>query len=252
MTTKMLSAAASLALLSACVRQSPEGIWLVELPYVESEACTTQVQHNFTEAYVPGEVAEEEDEWVEDSTVDYSPMLFFAQIAVESNELAVMVTNDEIWPGSRNDEGAWVFAWEGSEVTDSTMVHETGYAYTEVSASRNISRLTMTLDGDVAQASWRSELRGEATWTESDAWDRDSGVYYSELPAHLYLESDTQDYVENTDDGDECGGEFCELQVVESCADTAPVTMTRVGFEDEDTYEHLEDDSRTYGTGFGS
>lgn len=234
--------------LTGCAMGSPEGIWMIQLPYGTNEQCGVQVSHNYTEGQVVGEDPVEEEEWSEEGGADYSDMVFFAQIAVESKEHAVLVITDTVWPGARNDEGEWVFSWESFTEESYSAVHESGFVYTEVSTASSVTRVTMNVDGEIATGTWRAEDAAEVRWTESDEWaPNDVGTYNSSIPSGTYLETEDGDWVDNVYDEDDCEGDECRLTVVDRCADTVSPTMTRVGYDEEGSYAHVEDASRGYG-----
>jgi hypothetical protein len=226
--------------------------------------CDESITHNFSDGYILETEDDEIGPWTDDSESTESDGLSFVQIVQSSGKSAVLIAGSNAYPGIK-ESGVWTFEWEGAADNDTTMAHELGYAYTEVSTSTSTYTLALTLKGGNASGSITSASSTDADYTESDRWgEQTSPVVDSvgQIPSSLYLVHDGFDFdkgtgeqapfteraLQNSREDYECTSDPCELSVSSTCSSDDDVSGTRTGFVDDDAFDYMATVNQRSGT----
>jgi len=239
--TRSLLAAAlvlcSLGGLSGCVQV--DGIWYFVFDIEPLAECSESVTHNYIDAEVPG-VDPVDSPWTMTDSQDSSPSAAFGQIVNLEGGRAVLIIDQQTYPGDRVG-GDWVFSWEEFDEVDSSETHESGYTYTGSTSSSSTTTMTMSIKGSEATGPISYGSEQAQSWTETDQWEApEVGLFDSQIPAGNHLEDPTGGFVDNRYDVVDCSGQDCELAVITTCATSGTFTATETKYSDEDVFDAVD------------
>ncbi len=226
-----------------------EGIWALMVPNLQDieEDCSESVSHNFTDGQVPDDDDEIETRFSDEVDTTRSDELVLVQVVrsdVNKDE-ALLVSGARIYPGKEVDKGAWVFEWEGQEVTERVQSHADGYDYTELIDEARVSTIRLNLSKDGSSGTWTEETVTAASYTETDAWSEEITEVSADgqMPSSKYLvvEIGAGSLVPLTNSRDraDCGGTACELDLDISCVNEREYSAMKTGYDDETVYENV-------------
>ena len=226
-----------------------EGIWMVQVPLQESDACEPDIDENYKNASVPDEEEIEEGEWVYEDDTKVSDSVFFVQVLEQGGEIFVFV-GDEPYYGTA-EGGSLTASWTDFIDTESTEEHEQGYEYREVASAETTISLTFTRgEKGVVGGSYDYQTKSTYEWSESDEWEpSDVAFQQGQMNgvAGLYLVNDDAGGTQNGATDDDCDGGDCELVVKTNCKDSVPVQVFFAGDHDEGMFQGIKDANRPYG-----
>ncbi len=226
-----------------------ETIWLLQVPYNTEPNCQQDITHNFSGAYIPDTPP---GDWTETEQSAQSDALYFVQISRSDADSAVMVLAGEVWPGVSAGDGEWEFAWTGIEDTRASREHDEGYRFTQQTYLETAETITLAIDGDVASGEWSVVTVVDETYTETDEWDEEVGMFSGDIPSASYLAYDDGDVdgipQSNIYDDSDCSDSTCQLRVVDTCVDNRDFEATKTGFDYEDAYDQLEAATQPHGS----
>lgn len=248
---------APLALLVGCADIT--GIWLFEIPYQESSLdCSTQINENFTDGYVPQGTGPGVSDWVYTDEYTGSDAVGFGQIETYGDGSAVLVIGTAVFPGTEDGED-WIFTWSDSELVVDSEEHYEGQAvdYGFLRQDESVSTITYTFTPtDKRTATVKSESEGTTTttWYETDSWGEevaDEIGTQGQIPSFDYLVVDgerggTDAQVNDWEESD-CTSNVCELAVQTTCSDEGEFTAHKTDFEDEDHYRSMRESGQPAG-----
>ena len=239
-----------LTLLAACnSANSIEGIWAILLPAAGGATCQATVTHNFLKGEVPAEV-EEESAWQTGSETESSESLLLVDIVGSTRKSATLVQGNQLLPGTKNEDGAWVFTWTGSEIETDTKKHDLGYDYVHDRVDESYTTLTLVFDRDILTGTWSESAWTDEEWNEADSWPEtitevgESGI----IPASTWLNHIDGATVTNTRVEADCVTNDCVLQVTNDCGEDRAINGFRTGYRDDDAYDHLQGTGQPEGT----
>ncbi len=213
-------------LLSLLACADPWGTWMFtkEVTLPTGDECLDDVLHNFVGAYTPIE-AGDDPSWTAEETGEQSAEVLFGRVE-GTDDGAVLVLGTEALPGSRQDDGSWLFYWTNSSSGADGLDHVTGYTFDHSYDSNATLRVQGTFEGGVFTGTWESETSDVDAWVESDTWSAEAAVGVGgtgEIPSGDYLlridaTSGAETTATNTQEAFDCGEAGCTLTVSESCA----------------------------------
>ena len=234
------------SLLAGCNNLS--GIWIFEIPWEEDNgSCTTTIEENFTDAYVPQATTPGESPWTYGGEERGSDAIAFGQIETYGKGQAVLVIGTTAWPGTKEGD-SWTFTFTKDTEDIDFANHESGYGYQESSTSEASTTYTFTPGrGRTAEVEVVGGSQDKVVYEEVDTWTEEllgEIGYTGQIPADQYLvvgEGFNQEAAVNTYDVEDCtaGDGTCRLSVTTRCSAKGSFTATQTDFEDEDYYEHL-------------
>ena len=237
-------------LLLACnTAPNIEGIWAILLPAADGATCQATITHNFLNGEVPDEV-QEESAWQTSSDTTTSQGLLLVDIVASSRKGATLVQGDRLFPGSRTDEGAWVFNWMGSQTQTDVQSHELGYDYVYDRVDETETTYSLVFDSDILTGTFSATQWADEEWYESDTWP-ESAVEAGDtgdIPASSWLVHVDGGTVSNTRIESDCTTNDCVLAVTNDCGEDRSITGFRTGYEADDAYDHLAQTGQDQGT----
>lgn len=212
------------------------GVWLFYIKFAGDDAttCEETITHNFTGAEEP-----EEEEIGDNNTATRSDTLIFADIQEGFDGNAVMVIENEVYPGIENDDGSWSFSWTGSQAATQNQTAET-YEFTSDVQNSTTSLFKVTFDKAALTGSLSTTELQVASYTETDFIDPAPPIE-SQIPAAMFLQVPIEDTdrfrpAANTFDVEDCDSDPCELAVDSTCTTTQAVSATLTGYEGAEDY----------------
>lgn len=224
-----------LVLLSACA-PGISGIWLLQVQFAGEDAVvcdeSSVKSHNFTGATEPSE--DEEDA----STLTRSDALILVQIEEGGDGTAVLVIEEDLYPGTESDDG-WVFGWTTS-VSSTDAIEQAVYSFTKDETTETTRNYKLTVDGDTLSGSLMSVDRTAGAYTETDQMAEAPDTLRPSIPASIYLVTTTPEGqsrpASNQFDVKDCDAELCELEVDFTCNTNQVLTGTRTGYDEASDY----------------
>jgi hypothetical protein len=227
----------SLGGLSGCVQV--DGIWYFVFDIEPLAECSESVAHNYIDAAVPG-VDPVDSPWTFTESHDSSPSSGFGQIVNLEDGTAVLILDQQTYPGERIS-GDWVFSWQEFDEVASSETHESGYTYTGDESSSATTTITMSMSGSSATGPIGWSSAQEQNWLETDQWDAaEVGLFDTQIPASNYLEDPNGGLVSNAYDVVDCSGPNCELSVNTTCTTSGSFTATETKYADEDVFDAVD------------
>lgn len=234
------------ALLAGCSNLS--GIWIFEIPWSEDNgSCTTTIEENFTDAYVPQATEPGVSPWTYGGNERGSDAISFGQIETYGKGQAMLVIGTSVWPGTKEGD-SWVFTFvKETEDTDFAN-HESGYGYQESTSTQADTTYTFTpVNRRTAEVEVEGSNESKVVYAEVDTWTEEllgEIGYTGQLPADEYLvvgDGFNQEPAFNQYDAQDCTDPqgVCRLSITTRCGADGSFTATLTDFEDEDYYEHL-------------
>ncbi len=237
-----VSLAATALLLAGC-GASPFGIWLFEIPSAtdDDEDCTDSVSHNFT-----GAEAVEEDsggDYTSEITTERSGSLVLARIEATGEGQALMIIDNDVYPGTETRDGVWSFSWTGSQITDQADEHTQGYSYTWSGSSEMTENFVLTFGAQAVNGTYTVNTYDHDAYTETDSWSQQVAKYIGAeglIPAsrHLTVSGPTGDMpASNRYDDSDCDSAPCELAVASDCSVDLDFSGTLTAFTEDEAYD---------------
>ena len=239
-------------LLSGCsvFGPSPVGIWMMTFVVDEDtvSTCSTNIDENFDEGYVPGEGSSSGSDWTYTQSFDPSDSLGFAQVETTTQGGAVMVVGGLAYPGEKVEDGVWRFEWVDETTDTQTSAHDSGYRYsvTTHSTTSGVVRFVPTAGG-LATGTLISNGTTEIAYVETDEYDQDLTFEIGptgQIPASSYLvyEDGGDEYPQvNEYDVEDCNATTCQLTVSDQCSIEVQFDAERTDFKEEAAYAHIQD-----------
>ena len=235
----------SSTLLAGC-SSSIFGVWLFEIPSatVDDEQCTEDVTHNFTDAEV---IDDATSDYSSETTTTRSGSLVLASIEQTAGDGALLVIQDEAYPGSETGDGVWTFSWTGTQLTDQVDEHTQGYSYSWIGDTQLAETFTLTMGDGTLNGTFLLDALDDDSYTETDTWGKELSKIIGgegQIPAHLFLTVGTPkgDFpASNRFDASECDADSCQLDVVTTCATELAFTGTLTDYAPGEDYDAVED-----------
>ncbi len=225
-----------------------DGIYMVEVPIESNDNCTDTIEHNFADAYLP----DDNEEWTNDTSSAQSSSLTFIQIIQIDEENAILIWENDAFPGTGEDED-WTFLWSGEESNSTSESHESGYEFSTSTSATSSVVFAAEFDEGELSGTWESVSRTNTQWTESDTWSKtllaspqlgETG----QIPSALYLVVDMEQLNPKTGqtmiiegaaqtnewDSFDCTAEPCSLKVVAACEGSYEITGVWTGYTEDD------------------
>ena len=210
----------------------------VTLPTGE-ECADPSISHNFSGAYTPEAVADD-DAWAEESTEVGSGDVFFGSIETTSTG-AVLVIGSLAYPGVAGEEDAWTFSWSTTDEGEDASLHTTGYAYSHTYQSVVTTRVAGTFADGAFSGSWESESSTVDGWVESDDWAEEVATTIGgtgNIPSGTYLlrtdELGVEAAATTTQLEFDCASASCTLSVSQACLYSYGLEAVRTDHDEAD------------------
>lgn len=230
-----------------------EGIWMIQVPVVESESCDPDIDHNYKDASVPEEVDFEGDpDWDVDYDTKVSDAVFFLQVLEQGGDVFVFY-GDTPYYGTV-DGKTLTASWTDFVDSEVSEAHDNGYEYTADERSESTTAFALTRDGGVVTGTYDFQVKTTLDYVETDEWTpNDVGFQQGQMNgiAGVYLENDAPGGTQNGANDDDCDGGECELSVKYNCTTSTPIQAFFAGDHDEGMFEGVKDAERDFGGGFG-
>lgn len=228
----------SLGALTGCVQV--DGIWYFVFDIEPLAECTETATENYINGDVPDPGDPPDSPWTYTDTQDSSPSSGFGQIVYLEDGTAVLVLDQQTYPGVKL-AGDWVFSWEEFDETTASEAHEEGYSYTGDERSSATTTMTMSIAGNSASGPLLWQSAQERSWTETDQWDPALvDLFDSQIPADMYLVDVNGGFVDNRPADVDCSGPTCELAVSSTCSTSGTFTATETRYADEDVFDAVD------------
>ncbi len=219
-----------------------EGVWLFDVPFPTDgeDPCVDAGTENFLEASFDEEVVPSTD-WTFSAAASGSDTLYFGQIVTTTGGEAVLLLDDETFPGTKED-GVWVFTWSDVQNTVNTATHVDGYSFEE--ETEIVSEVRFRFEPDGATATGKIDATSEELerFAETDEWSFEAvGLPFGSIDTNdLEPDDGAGGGVGNAPDTDDCEGETCTITRTTTCSSASPFEATRTD-HDPDAYEYLVD-----------
>jgi hypothetical protein len=232
-----LLALSSLFALSACGGESGE-IWLFSVDSKPASECSSTVIENYTVGDPPSGTTSGFWEYTEDIVT--SPTMVFGQLLTTTGGEAVLIIGGKTYTGEKV-KGTWEFSYDlFTDGTDSQR-HATGYEFASNGRDSLMVAITANIKGAKMTGTWSTSTSVDVTYTETDEWDVTSGIMTGQSPAADYLVDNMGVWVINSPNEDDCTGDTCSLQIIETCASASSFTAVKVDAHQEGAFAALED-----------
>ncbi|MFH1464861.1 MAG: hypothetical protein ABIO70_10795 [Pseudomonadota bacterium] len=249
--TPRLPALLALVAATGCV-PAIDGVWQFSLDVatVLDPTCSENISHNFTDARVVGE-EEEDGAWTEGGEQVESDEVFFGLITSTGADAATLVVGDQAFPGLREAEGAWTFAWTWFSSSSDLAEHEEGYTWAASADASRERTFTLTADGDVLSGTRGDLTTATWSWTESDAWSGEELAPYlggdgmgGQIPAASYLEVDdwesgTTVAASNRADMFDCEDSECVINRLWTCTEIHAIDAVRTALPEGEGFDDV-------------
>lgn len=215
-------AIATLAL-SGCSTNNTYGLWVLTLgsPKVTG---TSSCDENYDHARCLEGSTEGDDRWTYTDDSKVSSALQFVEILEGAGDVAFMVADGQVYPGTTTKEG-FTFQWKGTTQSAHTEDYQGDYEFITDENSVIDTKFDLTLGKDAGTLSGKLTQLRTSTFNvkETDQPNNDAALPYVgqiDDEAFRYLEN-TNDIEEpdgryNTADVEECQATACEIAVVEN------------------------------------
>ncbi len=247
MTRPLVLALGTLSLASGCASSE---IWLLQIDAADAQACGAPIiTHTFLGAQALD--TSSNGDWTPGTRSESTDELRYAQLTTTTRGAGVLLVGDQAYEGTR-DGDEWTFSWSEGDGQASWQDHYSGYGYAEYYETNETVEIVMTIDGNTAKGSWRSDVTSTTTWKESDTWNDDAANeigWTGSIPSAQYLglATDGGSLEEVFNDGEliDCDNAedpgICAIASTVECSDNRKFDGTRTDYRDEDAYAHLAD-----------
>lgn len=225
----------------ACATNDLSGTWMFTrklTPATGEECVIGDVSHNFTGASTPAP-PEDTSTWTSDSTLEYSPEVFFGRLEV-AGEGMVLILGTQSLPGAEKD-GKWSFAWTNETSGYEEEAEESGYLYSHSYDNASTLQVSGSFNKDTFDGSHETETTATERWTESDSWSEEVAAVIGttgQIPVSSTLVLVDGDGLESPISNDyqtfDCDDSDCTLSKVSSCLYHYELTGIRTEFSGED------------------
>ena len=233
-----------LLLLLACKKEEDiSGTWMftetITAPTGE-ECISNDIRHNFTDAYPPEPVEEEEDPWTSETEQDLSPQIFFGRLE-EATGGMVLILGTAVYPGESTGENAWSFSWTRETSQQDETAHASGYLLSSDSDSSTKTSIVGSFKEGAFAGQLKTDSISDAQWTESDTWSDEASATLGTtglIPASTYLVRLDGTGVEVPASNDyatfDCDDSDCTLSVSTTCDYAYTLTGVQTSFTPDD------------------
>ena len=230
-----LLALSALFALAGCGGDQGE-IWLFSIETMPTPECGSEIIENYTNGSPLSGSTSALWEYSED--LETSATVAFGQLLTTTGGEAVLVIGDRTYTGEKV-KGTWEFSYDSFVDGTESQRHAAGYEFASNGRDSTVVVVTATIKGDNMTGTWSTNSSIDITYTETDEWDVTSGIMSGQSPAADYLVDDMGVWVINSPNDDDCTGNDCSLQIIESCVSATSFTAVKVDAEQEGSFAGL-------------
>ncbi len=224
-----------LLLLTAC-GQSDGSVWVFYLSSASSTQSISACAENFDVAACPSGDGEAETEWTSTQTNSGSDVMLFAEIIEMPGIDALLVIQDQIYPGTKSKDG-YTFMWSNFSDNLNETSHPAGYSLLTQQVRTTTTKLELSYEGQDLAGTVDVQEEDLLSWTETDTWDPElNELFWSAMPTDTYLEGIDGEYPTNHATESDCEDTDCTLEIDSTSVSstTLRAVATEAGPEDFD------------------